>query len=336
VWHDGTATELPAPAGDGCSSANAVAGNGDIVGWSSLCGRSPSRAVIWRDGVPTDVQALVDPAEGLIVRGLWGADETGRVGGFGERPAVGSSAVIVDPRPEQTRVAGRDAIETGIEEFKRLAPGPRFGVVLAPVDAPADLALASFFAARRGFPLLLTGGGALDSRVALVLRDSPMFGSTVYLVGGTAVLARAVEDGVVASGFRPERVAGRDRFGTADAVDAAAGGSSSVLAVDGQDTTTAVSAVPLAMLRRASIVLTGPGHPAPNGARVITAADRDALAAELAPRPIAPTVARFGRINDGAVGAVLAARAGSPLRWVERADTSDVFLVGGSAALQAS
>ena len=295
--------------------------------------RSPPRAVVWRDGIAIDAQALIEPGTGITARGLWAADENGFAGGFGDVEDAGSHAIVVDLSMQQTRVAGSDAVETAIAAFRRLEPGPRFGVVLAPVDAPADLALASFLAARRGYPMLLTGRSGLDPRVEEVLKNSPMFGTSVFLVGGTAVLTAAVEEGVAATGLRPERLAGSDRFGTSDAVNAAAGGSPTVFAVDGQDTTTAISAVPLATHRRASIVLTGPGHPAPADARLLTATDRERVAAELTPHPIARAVARFTRISDGAVGAVLAARAGSPLRWVEQATANDVFLVGGTAVL---
>ena len=332
-WRNGVPRELVPPAGDGCAAPTAVAGNGDVAGWTSLCGRSPSRAVLWRDGIPVDVQALIEPSLGIVARALFAADERGRVGGYGESKDVGNRPIVIDPTPRPTRVAGADAVETSLEEFRRLATGPRFGVVLAPVDAPADLAMASFLAARRGLPLLLTGRAGLDERVANALTSAPSFGSNVLVVGGTAVLSPAVDQGITALGLRPERVAGTDRYGTSAAVVGAAGGATTTFAVDSEDTTTAISAIPFATHRRASIVFTGPGHPAPDGARVLTASDREDVAAELTPHPIAPAVARFSRISDGAVGAVLAARAGSPLRWVEHVPASAVFLIGGTAVL---
>ena len=332
-WRDGVPRELPPPAGDACGAATAVAGNGDIAGWTSLCGRSPTRAVLWRDGIPVDVQALLSPSQGIVARALFAADERGRVGGYGESKDAANRAIVVDPTPERTRVAGTDAVATSLEVFRRLAPGPRFGVVLAAVDAPADLAMAAFLAARRGLPLLLTGRTGLDERVANTLATSPQLGSAVLVVGGTAVLSSAVDRAIADLGLQAERIAGADRYGTSHAVVGAAGGASTVLAVDSEDTTTAISAVPLAAHRRASIVLTGPGHPVPAGARVLRATDRETVAAELTPRPIAPAVARFTRISDGAVGAVLAARAGSPLRWVERIPDGAVFVIGGTTVL---
>src|SRR2546423_15516019 len=55
----------------------------------------------------------------------------------------------------------------------------------------------------------------LDPSATRKLRRILPPGSTVYLVGGTAVLSGGVEAALRAAGFDPVRIAGADRFGTA-------------------------------------------------------------------------------------------------------------------------
>ena len=335
TWKDGVARDLPPLPGDGCATAVAVTSSLDVVGTSSACGRSRTRAVLWRDGVPADLHALTAPAEGIVLGGGFAADDATGIGGFAETVA-GSHAALLRLTGDTGRLAGPDAIGTAVAVSRAFAPqlGGPGGAVVAAVDAPADLATGALLAARLGRPLLLTGRTALDPQVREILALRVGGTATVHLVGGTAVLADDVEADVAALGLRPERVAGLDRYGTNEAAARVVGGPTG-FAVDGSDATTALSAVPLAAHVRRWIAMTRPGQSAPDGARALTAVDRDGVAAELAPRPLAPVLTRLGRIADGAVAAVLASRAGSPLRWSAAGERPPGigFLVGGTAVL---
>ena len=89
--------------------------------------------------------------------------------------------------------------------------------VLARRDVYADALAGAPLAGDRG-PLLLTGGGRLDDRVAHELQRALPQGHTVYLLGGTAALSADVEAAVRALGYQPRRLAGTTRTGTAEAI----------------------------------------------------------------------------------------------------------------------
>jgi probable HAF family extracellular repeat protein len=326
-WRDGAATELPPLPGHVCSEALALDG-GDIVGWSSPCGRGRSLGVVWRDGVPTAAQVLLPAGSGDSV-GVLHAIGGGQAGGSVDT-STGSPASLLDLTPEVQRLGNDDPVATSIAVQSTYAPQVAVpgGAVLAAADAPADLAVAAAFAARLGLPLLLTGRSSLDPRVADVIAQR-ISGSTIYVVGGTGVLSRSIDDALAWMGRRAQRVAGPDRYATAD-VAVFLTGATGKLAVDAEDTTTALTAVPRATFERLGIVFTGPGRPAPPEARVLTPIDRgDSLVAT----PLAPVTVRFGRIPDAAVGATLAAQGGSPLRLATSAGLpTSGYVVGDQAS----
>ena len=142
--------------------------------------------------------------------------------------ATAPSAAAADDEVTAVRQRGEDRVATALAVTRdRDAAGNLYGapaqpsVVLASADAYADALAATALADRFGAPLLLTGRGALDPRVAAELAAHLPAGSTVRLLGGDAALSPAVADAVTTGGWRVERVAGADRYATAAAVAAA-------------------------------------------------------------------------------------------------------------------
>ena len=88
--------------------------------------------------------------------------------------------------------------------------------ILASAEDYADALAGAVLSASRDAPLLLTGADRLDGDVAERLRALDV--EQVTLLGGTAALAPAVEDGVAALGIDTDRLWGADRFGTAAAI----------------------------------------------------------------------------------------------------------------------
>jgi probable HAF family extracellular repeat protein len=73
-WDAGTFIELPPPTGYCCSEAFGINDNGDVVGAVSVSSGHP-HAAIWREGVPTDLQAT--GGEGFA----WDVNASGQVVG---------------------------------------------------------------------------------------------------------------------------------------------------------------------------------------------------------------------------------------------------------------
>jgi len=127
--------------------------------------------------------------------------------------------------PKTVRLAGVDRYETAIKAATRI--GASSGtVIIASGTAPADALAASSLAGAvgsatgevRSVPILLTPGNALDTRVADWIKSAGV--SRVYIVGGTGVVSDAVASQLdaVSSVTSVVRLAGADRYGTAQKV----------------------------------------------------------------------------------------------------------------------
>jgi ABC-2 type transport system ATP-binding protein len=113
------------------------------------------------------------------------------------------------------RVGGPDRVATAAELSRDSVVGTDTVVLATARDYPDALAGAPL-ASALGAPLLLTGpDGLADQARREVLR----LGATqAVLLGGEAVLGRAVADDLAALGLTVRRVAGADRFATAAAI----------------------------------------------------------------------------------------------------------------------
>ncbi len=107
VWRNGSMRDIhPAELGIRHSRANDINASGDIVGWVSTFFGFPTfgaaAAVLWRDGVAHDLNALVE-AEGWDLRAAMGINDRGQIVGYGLKdgqtrafllePAAGSRGV---------------------------------------------------------------------------------------------------------------------------------------------------------------------------------------------------------------------------------------------------
>lgn len=139
---------------------------------------------------------------------------------------------------EIVRLAGRDRIETAIAlSVDRFTDGAAGAAVLASSADHPDAIAGGPLAARNAAPLLLTGGTALDPRVADELARAVEPGAVVYLLGGTGVLGEPVAAQVRSLGLRPKRLAGSNRFETAIAIADEIGEHAITMIADGRSVT---------------------------------------------------------------------------------------------------
>ena len=169
--------------------------------------------------VPGLRQLLADTAHDI---GPPGRDEDS---GYG-RIDVGRALRLLGARADTLdrgldRSADATTVAVAVSQRVFAAGSARIGV-LARRDVYAD-ALAGASLSRDRGPLLLTGRDHLDGQVSRELRRALPQGSTVYLLGGTAALSPAVESAVRSLGYTTQRLAGRSRVETAEAIARAVG-----------------------------------------------------------------------------------------------------------------
>ena len=116
------------------------------------------------------------------------------------------------------RVHSDDPVVTSIAVAERIGAPAEFGelgrtVIIASDRSVADAVAVGPLAAAGPFPLLLTGPDALDQRITTHLTEHEV--AHVVLVGGTAVIAPAVQEAIATAGITVTRLAGRDRADTA-------------------------------------------------------------------------------------------------------------------------
>lgn len=127
------------------------------------------------------------------------------------------------------RLTGQDNRATAIAASKDLnfAPaadnascgdGGARSVTLVRSDSWREAAAAGALAAHKCGPVLVTGSGALDSRVAAEIQRILPAGRTVYLVGGTGMLSSTVSRQVSQLGYKVVRFSGADPYSVATSV----------------------------------------------------------------------------------------------------------------------
>jgi putative cell wall-binding protein len=165
-------------------------------------------------------------------------------------PATGKPLLDVDaalsklPRPCVPRLGGTDRIATSVLASHASFPDPSSAgaVVLASSEAFPDGLAGTPLARSVHAPLLLTSRASLRSDVrAEILRILPT-GGTVYLLGGSAALDPSVDTALSAAGYRPVRLQGTDRYGTAVAIADALPNPSQVLLATGRNFPDALAA----------------------------------------------------------------------------------------------
>lgn len=128
------------------------------------------------------------------------------------------------PAPEDdpvgvTRLAGPSRVQTAVAASQDLwGPAGADHAVVVRADDFADALAATPLAAHTSGPLLLSGAAELHPDAAGELQRAVRPGAVVYVVGGTAVLSDQVDRDIRALGFDPARLAGTNRFETAQVI----------------------------------------------------------------------------------------------------------------------
>jgi hypothetical protein len=191
-------------------------------------------------------------------------------------PAAASPGPPPPGLPVQ-RISGIDAIGTSIAvsaaEFP--AAGSARAVVLARSDFFSDALAGGPLAATVGGPLLITPGVALsaglDPRVQAEIQRVLPVGGTAYILGGDLALSPDIDTALEALGYVTVRLAGSDEYATAVDIAEQLGNPPTVFEATGLNFADALSAVPAAIARGASILLTQGNVQAPETAAYLAA-----------------------------------------------------------------
>lgn len=134
--------------------------------------------------------------------------------------------------PSYGRAAGDGRITTAIEVARiHHAPGSAPPVLIARADSYADALTGAVLAHHVGGPVLLSPKGGLDSGGAVAAFIGELGATTAYVLGGEGALSPQVEADLRAAGITTiERVAGQDRYTTAQRVAVAATGGTATTA----------------------------------------------------------------------------------------------------------
>jgi len=125
--------------------------------------------------------------------------------------AVPGQAATVD------RIAGDDRIATGLAVYEWNRPVfTSDTVVLTRADQFPDALAAAPLAAALRAPVLATFPRAIDARVLAAMKRQKV--ERVVIVGGTSAVSEAAARQLRAASFTVDRIAGSDRFTTAEAV----------------------------------------------------------------------------------------------------------------------
>jgi GH25 family lysozyme M1 (1,4-beta-N-acetylmuramidase)/putative cell wall-binding protein len=136
------------------------------------------------------------------------------VGGTSAIDATAYAQLAALNRPLQ-RIGGADRFETSRLIANYAFPNATSAFV-ATGSAFADALTAAPVAAKKGVPLLLIDGAAMDPGTASYLTSRPF--RSVTLVGGATVIAQAWADSVTSAGISATRIGGATRFDTSSAL----------------------------------------------------------------------------------------------------------------------
>ncbi|WLR41524.1 cell wall-binding repeat-containing protein [Bacillus carboniphilus] len=127
------------------------------------------------------------------------------------------------------RIAGDNRIQTAIEISKEGWPKGvghnQFGtkvVILARADVPADALAAASLVGKKDAPILLTYSDKLpEETLKEIERLKP---EHIYILGGEKAISESIDKKLDDKGFIPIRIAGDDRFQTANWINIFSGG----------------------------------------------------------------------------------------------------------------
>jgi len=208
---------------------------------------------------------------GVLRRGLWMAVTATLIAGpLSGLVAAGGSAA--GATLTITRVSGDTRDETAIAASCQLFPNGGAAAVVLASDANFPDALAGApLASAKDAPLLLLPPTGLPANVAQEISRVAPAGATVYILGGTAAIPPSVDSDLSGSGYRPQRLAGADRFATAVAIADALGDPSTVFEATGDSFSDGLSAGAAAAATRGVVLLTDGSAQAPETAAYLGA-----------------------------------------------------------------
>ncbi len=110
VWQHGVMTDLrPLPGGE-FSGATAINAAGDVVGFSRAhFSDGPSRAVLWRDHLPIDLNSRILPGSGWVLSTTWDINDVGQIVGTGFLDGE-SATFLLTPGPLDSTREGRAGV----------------------------------------------------------------------------------------------------------------------------------------------------------------------------------------------------------------------------------
>jgi probable HAF family extracellular repeat protein len=98
LWRHGVMTDLGTLPGDTCSNPTAINSRGQIVGESFCNGGNPGpRAVIFENGSPIDLNTLIPPNSGLLLREAMFINDRGEIAGAASLPNGDGRAFVLIP-----------------------------------------------------------------------------------------------------------------------------------------------------------------------------------------------------------------------------------------------
>ncbi|WP_309128026.1 cell wall-binding repeat-containing protein [Microbacterium sp.] len=222
---------------DGLAAGPAAAATGGAVLMTHRAALTPTAA--------TEIRRIA-PKEIVIVGGV------GVVSSEVERQARALA-------PTVTRVSGDDRYETSRRIVERFFPGAEPTVYLATGRDFPDALSGGALAARTGAPVLLVDGvkQSVDNSTRQALER--LSADKVVAFGGTGVVSsKLLASASAATSASAARLGGSNRYETSTRIEAAVAGNGEVLMVTGLDFPDALSAIQLAAVRNAPIVLTVP------------------------------------------------------------------------------
>lgn len=126
-------------------------------------------------------------------------------------------AYVPPETPSVTRIFGKTRYETSFaiaDELKDTLEVETFDTIIVANGANFPDALAgSYLAAQKNAPILLTQE-MMDADVLAYVKENLSKGGKVYILGGTAAVSQAFEDGLKEAGITSERLSGKTRYDT--------------------------------------------------------------------------------------------------------------------------
>lgn len=158
------------------------------------------------------------------------------------------------------RVKGSNRYGTAVETAKQMQVGlgTRKTVVLASGVDFADALAAGSFAAKNGYPIILTDGGRLTKTTSDYLSESGV--ENIIIVGGTGVIKEALADSLKAAGYKVTRQSGSNRMNTSVTIaESFFASSTKAIVANGWEFADALAAAPYAAKINAPILLVRQG-----------------------------------------------------------------------------